>query len=203
MEMDDYKPNSYAYKEAQKKSDISEKKIEPIVTGKIKKKSEARRFADSFLSEDISSVRQYVISDVLIPAIKKAISDIVTEGIDILLYGESGRSKKSSATSKVSYSKFYDKDDRRGPQPVRSAVFDYDTISFNSRGDAEAVISALEDIIDRYGVASVGDFYDLAQVSTTNYSANKYGWTDIRTAEPVRCRDGGYIIKMPRAMPID
>ena len=60
----------------------------------------------------------------------------------------------------------------------------------------------MEALIDQYGVASVGDLYDLANVSTTNYTVNKYGWTNIRSAQVIRSRDG-YLLKMPKAMPIN
>ena len=44
--------------------------------------------------------------------------------------------------------------------------------------------------------------YDLSGL-TPPYTANSYGWTSIRTAEPVRVRDGGYVLKLPKASPID
>ena len=58
------------------------------------------------------------------------------------------------------------------------------------------------DVIDRYGFVTVGDMYDLSGL-TPPYTANSYGWTSIRTAEPVRVRDGGYVLKLPKASPID
>jgi hypothetical protein len=60
----------------------------------------------------------------------------------------------------------------------------------------------MDDIINRYGVVSVGDLYDLAGISTTNYTVNKYGWTNIRSAHVVRTRDG-YLLKLPRALPLN
>ena len=59
----------------------------------------------------------------------------------------------------------------------------------------------MDEIIDTYGIVTIADFYDLAGV-TGDYTTNNYGWTNIRNAEVVRVRDG-YIIKMPKAMPID
>lgn len=56
-------------------------------------------------------------------------------------------------------------------------------------------------MISVYGMVSVADLYDLIGV-TGNYTDNKYGWTDIRSASVVRVRDG-YIVKMPKAMPLD
>ena len=90
--MEDYPSNSYNSRQYQKEKDSTTepKKIESVVSGKVrtKKKSEARKFADIFITEDIANVKTYVFMDVLVPAIKKAISDIVTNGIDMILYGE-------------------------------------------------------------------------------------------------------------------
>ena len=59
----------------------------------------------------------------------------------------------------------------------------------------------MEEVIDHYGFVTVADMYEMANMSAP-FTANKYGWTSIRTAEPVRVRDG-YILKLPKAMPID
>ena len=92
--MRDYKPNSHRFKEEQKES--SEKKVEKVVTGKVKtkKKSEVRKLADIFIPGDISNVKSYILMDVLVPAVKKAISDIVVDGIDMILYNGERRYDK-------------------------------------------------------------------------------------------------------------
>lgn len=203
--MEEYKSNSYKSKEEKAEP---EKKLVKVVKGTVrtKKKSEARKFADVFISEDLSNVKSYILMDVLVPAIKKAIDDIVSDGIHMLLYNGDRRGGKRSAASKVSYGQFYDRpSERRDSYKMagsRSGL-DYDEIVFETRGDAESVLSAMQDVIDQFGVVSVGDLYDLAEVTTTNYAVNKYGWTDIRSAEPFRLRDGGYILKLPRALPLN
>lgn len=202
--MEEYPSNSNKVKEAKRQQALTEKKVEKVITGtaKTKKKSEIRKFTDVFISEDVNNVKSYILMDVLVPAIKKAISDIVTNGVDMILYGEAGFNKKRSTVSKISYNKMFDdpRSSRIHSERGRTGL-DYDELIFDSRGDAEAVLSALEDIIAQFGVASVGDLYDLAQVSTTNYAINKYGWSDLRSAEVIRARDG-YMIKLPRALPL-
>ena len=114
--MEEYKPNSHKSKEEQRESDtLPEKKVGKVIVGsaKSKKKGEMQKFADIFISEDVGNVKSYIIMEVLVPAVKKAISDIVTNGIDMILYGETGRTKKSATASKVSYGKFYDRDSGR------------------------------------------------------------------------------------------
>lgn len=202
--MEDYKPKSHRSQESNPDS-TPEKRVEKVITGvaKTKKKSDFHKFTDIFVSEDVSNVKNYIFLDVLVPAIKKAISDIVTNGIDMLLYGESGRGKKSSGGSKISYRSYYDKANDRGAYsgPRARSGFEYDDILFDNRGDAEGVLIQLEEIIDKYRSASVFDLYDSAGL-TAPFTANKYGWTDLRNASVVRTRDG-YILKLPKALPLD
>ena len=204
--MEEYVSNSHKSKKENQELARSEKRVQSVVNGsaKAKKKSDIRKITDVFVSEDVSNVKSYILLDVLVPAVKKAISDIVTNGIDMILYGEAGRSRKGNTNaSKVSYRSYYESQsdrDRRERSAIRSP-FDYDDILFETRGDAETVLDAMNEIISQYGVVSVGDLYDLANVQTSNYTVNKYGWTDIFGCKPMRVRDG-YILKLPRPMPI-
>lgn len=195
-----YKPNSNKSKEEQKEK----KKIEKVVKGsaKTRKKSGIHKFTDIFVSEDINNVKNYIFMDVLVPAVKDAISSVVKNGIDMLVYGESSGVKKRTGASKVSYRDYYDRGRTERPRVNHTNGFDYDDIEFDNRGDAEAVLSAMDDIIYQYGFVSVSDFYELANVTTNNYMTNKYGWTDIHSAEVRRVR-GGWMIKLPRPLPID
>ena len=71
----------------------------------------------------------------------------------------------------------------------------------NSRGEAEDVLMRMDELMETYGLVRVADLYDLVGI-TGNYTDNKYGWTNIRNAEIVRVNNG-YMIRMPRAVPID
>ena len=200
--MEDYKSNSDKSRQEQQ----SEKKVEAVITGKAKtrKKGEMQKFADVFIAEDANNVKSYILMEVIIPAVKKAISDIVTTGIDMILYGEAGRSRKNGAASKVSYRNYYEQESgrTRAGSAGRRSSFDYDDVIFDTRGDAEAVLDAMNDIISQYGTVSVSDFYDLSRVPNDNYTMNRYGWTNIGGATAVRVRDG-YILKLPRAIPLN
>ncbi|MGN1370915.1 MAG: hypothetical protein ACI4XM_01345 [Candidatus Coprovivens sp.] len=195
----EYKSNSHKSKENEEK-----KKVDKVVQGKVKakKKSGVTKFADVFISEDASNVKNYIVMEVLIPAMKKALSDIVTNGIDMILYGETGVSKKRSSASRISYTNYYDRRDERSSRltSIRGG-YSYDDIILDNRGEAEDVLARMDELIDTYGIVSVADLYDLVGI-TGNYTDNKYGWTDIRSAQVVRVRDG-YMIKLPRAIPLN
>ena len=195
--MENYPSNSHKARE-----EVAEKKVEKVVSGKTstKKKSGIRKLSDTFLSDDVSNVKSYIFSEVLLPAAKKLVSDIVTNGTNMLLYGEIKNKKGNS--SKVSYSRYYDDRSRDYRSPVVRNNFDYDEIIFETRGDAEAVLDAMYDILNQYKVVSVAELYDLASITTHNYTCNNYGWIDLRGSSVVRVRDG-YILKLPRALAID
>ena len=199
--MNEYKPNSNRFKDEQKNKE-REKKVEKVVTGKVitKKKSALSKIADEFISEDAKNVKSYILGEVLIPAIKKAVSDIVTDGIDMILYGGARKGGRRSSADRVSYRSYSDYD---RPRDTRSTVSrrSYDDIILDSRGEAEEVLMRMDELMDTYGLVRVADLYDLVGI-TGDYTDNKYGWTNIRNAEIVRVREG-YAIKMPRAIPID
>lgn len=204
--MENFKPNSHKSKEEQQEA-LAERKVEKVIKGsaKTKKRSDVKKFADVFISEDAGNVKSYIIMDVLIPAIKKAISDIVTNGIDMMLYGEAGRSKKKSPASKISYRSYYesDNDRRRDYSSIRTrSTYEYDDIVLDNRGEAESVLSTMDELVETYGMVSVADLYELVGIQGS-YTDNKYGWTkNIRNASVVRVRDG-YLLKLPKALPFD
>ena len=201
-----YTPNSHKYKEQQNASPTEEKKVTKVVNGPVKtKRNDVRKLADIFISEDISNVKSYIFMDVLVPAIKKAIYDIVTNGIDMFLYGGSGKGRNKQPGAKVSYRNYYEQKNNSGYRTSDNArqsnAFDYDDIVFNNRGEAEAALQQMKDIVARYGIVTVNDLYEMTPLSAP-YTSQKYGWMDVSNVDIVRVRDG-YILKLPRAVPID
>jgi hypothetical protein len=201
-----YTPNSHKFKEEQKTNSSEEKRVSKVVKKPVKtKKNEVRKLADIFISEDISSVKDYIFMDVLVPAIKKAIYDIVTNGIDMFLYGGTGKGKSGSSGTRVSYGKYYEQKNNsgyKGSENVRAnSGFEYEDIIFDNRGEAEAVKQQMQAAIVKYGFVTVADLYDMVDLPAP-YTSQKYGWMDVSNAEAARVRDG-YMLKLPRAVPID
>lgn len=208
--MDDmnFKPNSHKYREAQQ-GDTERKRPEKVVKGtvKVKKKSEIRKFTDVFIAEDIGSVKQYLMNEVLVPAAKRTVSELVKNGIDSLIYGITGRRVNGSGGSSstpvhISYRDCYDTGTRNyRDAPVIRSRFNYDDFTFESRGEAEYVLDQMDAILDKYRMVTVLDLYDLVG-KTCDHTGNKYGWTALGTAKVVPV-NGGYALKLPRATPID
>ena len=199
-----YPSNSHKAKEEAK---TEERRVGKIVTGNVKekKKGEFNKLADVFISEDVRNVKSYVVMDVLIPAIKKAIVDIVTDGVHMIFYGGAKRRDGGSRFDKVSYVDYSKSsrypDDRYSTTRDTRVSYSSDQFTFETRGEAEEVLAQMDGILEKYGVVRMLDLYDMVGKSC-DHTANKYGWTSTRNAEITRVRDG-YVIKMPRPYPID
>lgn len=207
--MDSCPSNSYKAREESALASQKKKQITKVTKGTVrtKKKNEMSKLGGMFISEDASKVKSYILMDVLVPTIKKAISDIVKNGVDMILYGEVGQSNKRTYASTVSYRDYYDNGSRSvsrfddSPRARTRAGYSFDDVILETRGEAEEVLSSMDELIETYGSVSVADMYDLVGISC-EYTDNKYGWKNIRTAEPVRVRDG-YMLKLPRALPLN
>lgn len=198
----DFKPNSHKYREEQKEKP-ERQRLEKVVQGtvKTKKKSEVSKFKDVFIAEDAATIKTYLLTDVLLPALKNTIEDVVTNGIRMLLRGDTAARKSGGGASKISYDRMYDrKDDRPSTNYRNRSVYDYDDVILETRGEAEAVIDRLCEAIDEYGHTSIGDLNDLVG-RTGRYTDNNYGWTDLHNARAVRTRDG-YVLDLPRVKPL-
>lgn len=187
---------------ADKKQVTDGKRAEKVVKGKVTtKKNDLRKFTDIFISEDVANVKEYILYDILAPSIKKAFYDIVVDSLNMTLFG--GRNGKRSTADKISYKDYNGisrRDDRKYSSTRTSSGYSYDDIILETRGEAEAVLSRMDELMETYEIVRVADLYDLVGI-TGEYTDNKYGWTNIHNAEIERVRDG-YRIKMPRALPI-
>lgn len=182
-----------------------DKGIKPVVSDsshiKTRDKSFAKKFAETFLSDDIENVKEYTIKDVIVPAIKETIASVVIGGIEMLLFG-STRSNQKKSNGYVSYSNFYNNNQRRSSdRDSRNKTVDYKEIILESRAEAEDVLSALVDLTIDYGSASIADLYELVGV-IGNFTDNKYGWTDLSRASVKRVREG-YLVVLPKAILLD
>lgn len=194
-----------------------ERKVEKVVTGEViqRKPPLGRRLKDTFISGDAHNVGQYVLFDVVIPAAKDAISDMVSQFVERMLFGDrqSGRrtpSRSGGSNSYVSYHNRYssppwNRDKREEPRAGMSrrgrAMHDFNEIVIPTRPEAETVIEHLFDLTREYGHATVNDLYELTGI-TGSFTDERYGWTDLRGLAAVRV-SGGYLLDLPKPEPLD
>lgn len=202
--------NSSSSKAAKLESEAERKPLEPITSGRSKKKGFFKRVLSEDNGSDVQSVGEYVVVDVILPAVKRMVSDAVSQGVDRLLFGDSAprrrngytpygdrRTYSSPGSSRISTVR---SDNRREMSYRAKATHDFNEIVYDSREEGEMVLDRISDLIDNYNVATVADLYDLSSI-TGSFVDRKWGWTDIRGARLHQTRDG-YVLSMPQPEPL-
>lgn len=181
-------------------------KIEKVVKTRVttQKKSLLQKFGESFFDMNgDQSLSDYVFNDVLMPAIKDTIADMVVGAIDMAFYGSTGGRRRPSrggsrisrgSTEVVSYDRFGSRGARRAASGRER--YDVSNVVFSSRQEADQVLDVLMDYIDEYDIVTVGDFYEACGIQTqaTDF---KYGWSSLGAAR-IHPSGRGYVLEMPR-----
>lgn len=68
----------------------------------------------------------------------------------------------------------------------------YPNLVFETKEEADEVLSGMKDLLDNYGVVTVADFCELSSIPST-YTQNRYGWVNI-DAHIVPIPDGYTIV---------
>lgn len=176
-------------------------KIEPVVSGKVKKKGKSfgEKMVDSFINEEVDDVKGYLVSEVLVPTVKKTIIDVIKMFFYGRTAGPGGPGTEIVSYNRMSGGRTYLMGS--SAMPKRTSRKTFDDIWFENRGDVETVVDNLNAIMETYHVVSVADLFELSNQSTV-FTDNRFGWTDIGAMRVIQS-GGGYILKMPPPRPID
>lgn len=175
-----------------------EKKV--VAKAKVQKKSAIKEALRTFFTQDLREIAEHLVIDVAIPAAKNAITDMVTQGIQQLLYGEvdprristSGYTSYSSSSRIDRRTSRYEsrRSERREPhQPKPTNVED---LVFDTRGDAVDVIEYIAETIEQYGQVSVAELMSSVGIQP-RYTDERWGWTTTDAFEIRQIREGWLI----------
>ena len=207
---------------AKAKPDLDKSKVKPkqeqvVKDGHVtlKKQSAWKKAKHRIFEQEGKDLKDYVIYDVLIPSIKDTISNIVSNGVDILLYGDArhinskrvgilGGTRYGNYVSYNSISSNKSTNSIRTPASSNSTLRNnlaLDEFIFQTRGEAVEILDRLSTILIDYGVVTVADLYDLCGLKTP-YTYNNYAWRDLSTAGVSMTRDG-YLLNLPTPQTLD
>lgn len=179
-----------------------------IAKAKVQKKSAIKEALRTFFAQDLPEIAEHLVVDVAIPAAKNAITDMVTQGIQQLLYGEvDPRRRSTSGYTSYSSSSRYDRSrgryesrhtERREPhQPKPTNVED---LVFDTRGDAVDVVEFVAEQIEEYGQVSVADLMSSVGIQP-RYTDERWGWTTTDAFEIRQIREG-WLVSADRPEPL-
>ena len=77
---------------------------------------------------------------------------------------------------------------------------DFEQVILENRADAEEILKQMNDIIEKYGYASVMDLYDLLNIQP-KYLDSKYGWKDLTNTKVILTKQG-YTLDLPKTISI-
>lgn len=180
--------------------------ITKIVEGNVvsRKQPMLKRLRNTMIADDVGNVGEYILTDIIVPATKNLIVDMVGQTIERLLFGTSrGRLRRSplgaSLRDQVNYGRI-STEPRRVMSREARARHDFNEIVLENRTEAIEVLEALVDRIARYGAVTVADLYDFVG-TTGSFADQRWGWTDLTTAD-VRQVPGGFLLDLPGPEPV-
>lgn len=189
------------------KTDIStEKSIRPV-TAKPKKKRFGQKLKEAMFSEDIGngSVTEYVFFRILIPSVKRVLSDMANTAINMALgLDPKTRTIGTGNTHTANASLYRDRNynrptDNYGGRREALSELEWDEET------ARDILTQVQDLIERYGECSISDVYSIMglgdRIRTTDRS---WGWTSAKNIELVALdpQHERNIIDFPSARPL-
>ena len=205
------------YPNASKSKKTPDKKLKKVIKGTVtvKEPSMFQKVVRCFIPEEASNVKEYLMLDVCIPAIKNLLSDMINDGLNMMLFGVNGRRTAHSnrnggrSNTVTPYTAYYggrrQQSGYRGSPEDSSSKndsVDYRNLITQTREEAQEVINALVETVVQYDVASIGDLLDLVGV-TADYPNYKYGWDDaeyLAAEASIQRVSGGYRIILPKVV---
>jgi hypothetical protein len=207
--MDNFPPNSHGLTKSEPEAEPKPEKLNKIVTGKVLRRKQplGKRFMETFFG-GTNTVWSYILHDILLPAAKDTITDVVSQGVERMVYGESRSTSRrtgarpSGTSGYVSYNRF-----SQGPRGAREetratttrrGTHDFQDVILTTRAEAEGVIDTLYSLVEKYNQVTVSDLYDLLGIPT-QFTDENWGWTDISSLGrgPIRVQ-GGYLLNLPK-----
>lgn len=189
-----------------------------------KKRSVWKEVKGEFISEDAPSVGEYVVYDILLPALRDLISDIGHGALDMAMgtdgrrYRRGGRGRRDETY--ISYDRYWDRESprrrarwnddedddyvgrRRSSRRVPSNE-DLDEFIFSDKKKALSLLAEMQDRIDKYDDVSVGYFLDrIGESIPGDFVSDDWGWYNLDNAKVKPAYGGGWHIIFPKMRPI-
>lgn len=197
--------NSHKAREADPTPEPVEKeKVQKIIQGKVvqRKTPWYKRAAHTMIADDAHDVGDFVLTDVIVPAIRNLIRDVIVGGVDRTLFGTSqarrGGVIRGDGPVSSLRNKYHNLPVERPMALTQGARArnDFEEIVLDSRSEAVEIIEFLVNRIERYKLATVADLYDALGI-TSDFTSRSWGWTDLREANVLQSSHG-WKLDLPR-----
>lgn len=186
------------------------------------KRSIWKSVSDRFISEDAEYVGSSIVDDILVPALKDLINDILHGAIDMTFGGGNYRGSYSrrGSKSRIAYNRMYDDnrfsrrrrdrddddyDDRRSRRRrlPDCSEFIFDPRDFDRPSDAkcaaEDLLDDMADRIEEFGQVDMAWFLDqIGEDAEGLWNAEDWGWTNLAGVRVRGSNRNGWYIDLPK-----
>lgn len=191
-------------------------KLESVVKkGQViqKKPNVFKRTARSMVADDVQNVGDFVVTDILVPALRNLIYDVIVGGAGRTIFGNAAARRPgvnpglfgTAQNLKTAYHAA--SNPTAGAAPMHpgmtkqaQARFDFSEISLTDHSEALYIVELLKTRVAEYGTASVADLYDLLG-HTGAFTDQNWGWNDLSMAK-VQQNRAGFVLDLPHPIPL-
>lgn len=184
-------------------------RIERVTSAEVnrRKRGVGRQFRETFIGGNARMAGEYMLLEVVIPAIQETMIEAFQGGIERMIRGETRpRRRSSSSYSNTAHVNYNGISTNRPPTSASSGQSlsrrsrsrqEFDEIVIPSRSEAEQVLDLMFEWLSRYGQVRVSDLYEMTGIASS-HADHKWGWTNLSGAGLKRLpRDGGFLLNLP------
>lgn len=204
--MEQFPPNSRKAEAAH-----GPKKVERVTSAEVvrRRRPLGKQFKETFIGGSARTAFEYMVTEVVIPAIQDTMIDAFQGGVERLIRGEARPRRgmpSQSPYGRVGYNTMAPASQTMPQRPQTMsrggrARHDFGELVLQSRQEAEEVLSRMFDILDKYETVSVADLYVLTGMGV-EHTDHKWGWNNLQGAQVGRPRGGGYRLDLPAPVPM-
>ena len=192
-----------------RREDDYDRDEEIVAQGKLaKSKSFLGIIVKDIIIRNFNEVKTSFVNEVLVPQTMDWLYGLCSNFLcDVFqtTNTSSGRKRSSFGSGFTDYSnRFSSARSRRARRDEREEdIRDYEDIQFDTRQDAERVLSKMRANIERYdGSVTIRDLFSFCGLKSS-WTDEKYGWTKLDKARAYRGRDGYFYLDLPEPFPIE
>lgn len=188
------------------------KETKQIVQTVQPKKNLFQRFTTGLLGPDgLKGIGRYVAEQILIPTAKQMLSDGLTTGINMAIYGEDVKTNTTrySRPGYINYNKVgsgvVNRMTHSQPNNVVHPKLNnqIEEFLFATRNEAQMVLEELMRNAEMYTVATVADYYELIG-QPSHFTYNNYGWSfEQLRGTALTNRGGYYALLLPNPLEVE
>ena len=195
-------------REIDSRGDVPDKRDPKKFAVKVKQETFGSKLKKAFFGESVENVGEHMLFNVGIPALKATIADMFSNGLEVLLFGET-RGRRRSNDRNSSYASIYRSSDRERDRDrdYRNDSRDnlsYRDIFFDTKREANDFLSEVLDYVKDNDRISISNYISIAIRGTgiryePTWEDNHKGWyrEDLAGVEPIRTREG-WELDIPR-----